>query len=334
MKKILTILFTLSLAFSIGCVQNRTSALEELRKKYSKDPIESLRFPEKNQTRSTLGPKTKADLKKYSGPSNSDRPLSEDLKSLRSRKKLTKIKKVLVTAKETTLRKGPGTEFQKAGTASKGDMFNFLKVMKGPRKDQNWYLVHDDKESKFFISALFSTLHKDAKDKLSYQQKLNKRKDKTLKKLQTIFDPSPPLPKELAQAKHITLNFEETDLYDVITTFCELLKLDYIIEGEISGKVTLQTFNKISVDELYSVLEQILALNNITVVKSGNFYRFLPIKDAVKKPLSIYYGSDANVPPNERLVIQIIPLKHISGESMKKNHYSPAHPECKFPGNS
>ena len=96
------------------------------------------------------------------------------------------------------------------------------------------------------------------------------------------------------------------------------MKLDYIIEGQVSGKVTLQTFNKIPVNDLYSVLEQILALHNITVVKSGNFYRFLPIKDAVKKPLSIYYGSDANVPTNERLVIQIIPLKHISGESMKK----------------
>ena len=104
----------------------------------------------------------------------------------------------------------------------------------------------------------------------------------------------------------------------MITTFCELLKIDYIIEGNVQGKVTLQTFNKIQVEDLYSVLEQILALHNVTVTKSGNFYRFLGVKEAAKKPLSIHYGNDSSIPQKERLIIQIIPLKHISVESMKK----------------
>ena len=84
------------------------------------------------------------------------------------------------------------------------------------------------------------------------------------------------------------------------------------------GKVTLQTFNKIQVQDLYSVLEQILALHNVTVTKSGNFYRFLGVKEAARKPLSIHYGNDSSIPGKERLIIQIIPLKHISVESMKK----------------
>ena len=92
------------------------------------------------------------------------------------------------------------------------------------------------------------------------------------------------------------MNFEETELYDVITTFCELLKIDYIIETNVKGKVTLQTFNKIQVEDLYSVLEQILALHNVTVTKSGDFYRFLGIKEAAKKPLSIHYGNDSSIP--------------------------------------
>ena len=83
----------------------------------------------------------------------------------------------------------------------------------------------------------------------------------------------PDIPEELKEAKHITLNFDGTELYDVITTFCDLLKINYVIEGKVEGKVTLQTFNKIPVGDLYSVLEQILALNNVTVVKSGNFYK-------------------------------------------------------------
>jgi len=94
---------------------------------------------------------------------------------------------------------------------------------------------------------------------------LQDRKPFSLNRLKTVISQEPPLPKELAKAKHITLNFEETELYDVITTFSELLKIDYIIEGNVKGKVTLQTFNKIQVEDLYSVLEQILALHNVTV---------------------------------------------------------------------
>jgi general secretion pathway protein D len=134
----------------------------------------------------------------------------------------------------------------------------------------------------------------------------------------TTFDPAPPLPESLIKAKHITLNFEGTEVYDIITTFCELLQIDYWIEGILKGKVTLQTFNEIPVEDLYVVLEQILALHNITVIKSGNFYRFVSIKDAKTKPLNIYYGNDSLVPSHERMIIQIIPLKYISAKSVKE----------------
>ena len=147
---------------------------------------------------------------------------------------------------------------------------------------------------------------------------LQKRKKASINQIQTIVNVEPDLPPELREAKHITLNFEGTELYDVITTFCELLKIDYVIEGNVEGQVTLQTFNKIPVEDLYSVLEQILALNNVAVVRSGNFYRFLQAPDAAKKPMSIHIGDDPNIPDKERMIIQIIPLQHISVESMKK----------------
>ena len=56
----------------------------------------------------------------------------------------------------------------------------------------------------------------------------------------------------------------------------------------------------------------------MAVVKSGNFYRFLPAKDAAQKPLAMYYGSDPSVPARERMVIQIVPLRHVPVETMQK----------------
>ena len=250
-------------------------------------------------------------------------------------------KRIRITNKNTSLHKGPGTQYPKIGTAAKGDLFDLIRVERGYGKGQTWYLAEDAAGGKFFISSQSSTITREkpkpamkttstwpeslTKQETTKQEpdrpekiELQKRKKASLDRIQTIVKVEPDLPPELKEAKHITLNFEGTELYDVITTFCELLKIDYVIEGNVEGKVTLQTFNKIPVEDLYSVLEQILALNNVAVVKSGNFYRFLQAPDAAKKPMSIHFADDPSIPDKERMIIQIIPLQHIAVESMKK----------------
>ena len=250
-------------------------------------------------------------------------------------------KRIRITNKNTSLHKGPGTQYPKIGTAAKGDLFDLIRVERGYGKGQTWYLAEDAAGGKFFIPSQSSTITREkpkpamkttstwpeslTKQETTKQEpdrpekiELQKRKKASLDRIQTIVKVEPDLPPELKEAKHITLNFEGTELYDVITTFCELLKIDYVIEGNVEGKVTLQTFNKIPVEDLYSVLEQILALNNVAVVKSGNFYRFLQAPDAAKKPMSIHFADDPSIPDKERMIIQIIPLQHISVESMKK----------------
>lgn len=135
--------------------------------------------------------------------------------------------------------------------------------------------------------------------------------------LKEPIESEPPLPEELRKVREITLNFENTDVYEVITIIAELLKINYIIEGEITGKITLQTFRKIPVRHLYSVLEQILAVNGITVVKSGNFYRFIPLKEAPQKPTGLRFGLDSTGTSGDRVIIQLIPLQNQSPGAIK-----------------
>ena len=130
--------------------------------------------------------------------------------------------------------------------------------------------------------------------------------------------PNPLVPKNIQIEKEVSLNFESTDIKDIIITFCDLLKIDYILDPGISGKITLQTFKKAKVKDLFNILEKILILNNLTVIKTGNFYRFMPVEAAKKESLNIFFGKDSSlVPSRDRLIIQIIPLKHISTGSVK-----------------
>ncbi len=145
---------------------------------------------------------------------------------------------------------------------------------------------------------------------------ISKAISKVQKKPQKI--PQPPVPKNIQIEKEVSLNFESTDIKDIIITFCELLKIDYILDPGISGKITLQTFKKAKVKDLFKILEKILILNNLTVIKTGNFYRFMPIKSAKKESLNIFFGKDGDlIPSRDRLIIQIIPLKYISTNSVK-----------------
>jgi len=321
MKKnnLIAIPILLILAFS-GCSLNKKSTMELLKNKV--DSVESMRLPEKVTSHDTKN-------------KNSD---IIDKKKLKQIKPQQSAKKIRVTGNKVALHRGPGAKYLKIGNATKGDEFELVRVERGFDNGKTWYLVQDSLGNKFFIAkALTTEVGKKVKIKKTKinpesidstvgnnsttkveKVELQKKKNISLNKIQTLVDVEPKLPEELLQAKHITLNFEETELYDVITTFCELLKIDYVIEGSVEGKVTLQTFNKIPVEDLYSVLEQILALNSITVVKSGNFYRFLKAPEAAKKPLSIHYSNDPSIPNKERMIIQIVPLRHISVESMKK----------------
>ena len=321
MKKVFLSILILSVYFSSGCLGNRKSALEKFKEK---NPIDGMLFSEKSKSKATKPTQGSSSNEKYTVD-------SIDLSELKNIPDQPISRLIKVSGENVPLRKGPGSQYGKLGTAKKDQTFSLLRTQKNIHNNQTWYLAEDENKNKFFISSLSSTLTEVSPGK-DPQEKNNKLTDETqvaktslqnrkpfsLNKLKTVISQEPPLPKELAKAKHITLNFEETELYDVITTFCELLKIDYIVEGNVQGKVTLQTFNKIKVEDLYSVLEQILALHNVTVTKSGNFYRFLGVEAAARKPLSIHYGSDSSIPEKERLIIQIIPLEHISVESMKK----------------
>ncbi|MEE9258833.1 MAG: secretin N-terminal domain-containing protein, partial [Nitrospinaceae bacterium] len=338
MKKLILLVIVVSLVFPTSCVIQKKSTMNQL--KGRKNPIDAMRFPEKKTTAQPSAVPKKDETIEIISEGEKETTVSGervklglppeiDFSPLDRIPETPVTRRVVVSGDDVSMRQGPGDRFRELGKASQDSLYKLHRIQRGPDDNLPWYLVEDEGGNKFFISSEFSSIEEEsaqagkkaiARSEPQYKvgKELIRKSQKTdLEQIRNVIDPTPPIPEELKKAKHITLNFEGTELYDVITTFSELLQIDYIIEGNIEGKVTLQTFNKIQVEDLYDILEQILALHNITVVRSGHFYRFLPVKDAAKKPLSIHYGDDPNIPPNERMIIQIIPLKHISVESMK-----------------
>ncbi|QPJ66245.1 MAG: type II secretion system secretin GspD [Candidatus Nitrohelix vancouverensis] len=345
MRHFLTFILIALLTLSLGCAQKRKSTIDKLKEQTA---LEELYAKRKDSTKP-------GDPSGKPGAPQGDVIADKELKALEQIQ--PPAKSVTVVTVDAPLRKGPGERFKQIGVAKIDANYKLIRSQRLPEEEQNWYLVENARGRKFFISGqdavppettpkettveptvappakqsgeavaqapeTIQTSKDEIEDEpdqqLSNLDILQMRDTGALDDLRTHLDPSPPVPPELLQAKHITLNFEGTEVYDVITTFCELLQLDYIIEGAIEGKVTLQTFNKIDVKDLYPVLEQILALHNITVVKSGNFYRFLPIEEAQRKATGVYLDDDPALPSDERMVIQIVSLQNISKEAAEK----------------
>ncbi len=115
----------------------------------------------------------------------------------------------------------------------------------------------------------------------------------------------------------MALNFESAPIREVIKNICELLNMNYIIEQDIKGFVTIRTLNKIPVAGALDLLDQLLILNGITRVKIGNYWRFLPAAAAIKEPLQVYKDPAPNeFAARDRYAIQILTFNYVGADQL------------------
>ena len=117
----------------------------------------------------------------------------------------------------------------------------------------------------------------------------------------------------------ISLNFDNADIFEVINALSDFLDINYIIDPQIKGKVNIHTTSEVDNRQLLAILETIFEMNNISVVKQGEFYKILPSKDAQKQGVQVGVGRDIEKPDSlDRMTIQIIPLKYVPAAEVVK----------------
>lgn len=116
---------------------------------------------------------------------------------------------------------------------------------------------------------------------------------------------------EVEEEKYIVLNFENAELDTVISTFGDLLNMNYILSPGITGKVTIQSYKKFPTKDLFHVFQSILELNGLTAVKDGSLYRIVQIDAAKQQPVPIEKGKGPALVLDAGFVTQIIPLDYV-----------------------
>ncbi len=133
-----------------------------------------------------------------------------------------------------------------------------------------------------------------------------------------VFVGTPSREAKITGEGNITLNFENTNLREVVKVILgDLLDVNYSIDPAVQGSVTLQTSDPLSRDDLIPTLELLLRMNSAALVSQNGLYNVVPRESAIRGMLSPQLGnSGVALPQGYR--VQVVPLSFIAAEEMQK----------------
>jgi type II secretory pathway component GspD/PulD (secretin) len=120
--------------------------------------------------------------------------------------------------------------------------------------------------------------------------------------------------------RNVSFNFDDADVYSVAqTVFGDLLRVNYIIDSRVKGRVTFRSVAPVPTDAVVPLMEVILRLNGIGIVEEEGLYRLLPISELSRETGNIGYGREADkVSSRGKALLQVIPIRHVASSDMAK----------------
>ena len=132
--------------------------------------------------------------------------------------------------------------------------------------------------------------------------------------------PTPPVSAAAPGAKSagFVFKFDNADLFEVIRTFAEVLKISYVVDPRVKGVVNIHTSGAISNEDVYPIFLSILKMNGATLQKiQGSIYMIVPFSEGKKLPFSLE-ESKVSSSTEDRFVIEIIKPKFIPVTELEK----------------
>ncbi|HBG21137.1 MAG TPA: type II secretion system protein GspD, partial [Desulfobulbaceae bacterium] len=117
--------------------------------------------------------------------------------------------------------------------------------------------------------------------------------------------------------RFITIDFDNVDIHLFIKYISELTGKNFVVDKVVQGNVTIISPTKISVDDAYRVFESVLEVHGFTTVEAGSVIKILPSARARSQNVEMLQAG-APSSPDDRVVTQLVQLKHSSPEEIQK----------------
>lgn len=115
-------------------------------------------------------------------------------------------------------------------------------------------------------------------------------------------------------ASTVSFFFDDADIFEVVqTVFGDVLKVNYIIDPKVKGKVNFRTVTPIPREEVLPIIEIILRINGIGFVEERGVYNIVPLTDASKELAFAQVGKEP-----QKAAIELFTFKNLNiKDSMK-----------------
>jgi general secretion pathway protein D len=109
---------------------------------------------------------------------------------------------------------------------------------------------------------------------------------------------------------------DNVSLVDFIDILAKQLKINYIRDPGVQGRVSVFTYGEVKPVDLMQLLETMLRINGAAMVKVGDIYRIVPVARVNQLPLPPVREDAKTLPDDERMVLNLIFLKYTTAAEM------------------
>jgi len=129
--------------------------------------------------------------------------------------------------------------------------------------------------------------------------------------------PRQPMARNAADSggQFITMDFDGVDIKVFIKFIADITGKNFIIDDKVTGKITVISPRKMTLDEAYRVFLSVLEVNGFGSVDMGGVTKIVRSADAITKSLDT--ALEAPLQKDDTMVTQIIQLKYVDANDMK-----------------
>ncbi len=140
--------------------------------------------------------------------------------------------------------------------------------------------------------------------------------------------PAPETPAETTAApveappasKSIRLNFRNAPIEMVLNHLSEAAGYIILLDTEVRGKIDVWSNQPVTGDEAVGILETVLSKNGYILLHNGRTLHVISKDNAARKPIPVKVGTNfKQIPQNEEMVTQILPIRYISATGLTQN---------------
>src|SRR5215831_669395 len=127
--------------------------------------------------------------------------------------------------------------------------------------------------------------------------------------------PPPPVPTPAGDTL-VSLDFQDADITEVISTIAKATGKNFLYDDRVRGRVTVISPEPVTVDEAYRVFESILAVKGFTTVPApGGVLKILPLRDAKENPINTVTGGE-QAENRDTFITRLLPLHYVKADAI------------------